>query len=176
MLPADRSRVRLAFDPEGDGSQLLTTIEKRDGKKSTDLAILIKGECTTDSISASGPWLKYRCRARWQSISRNCLTGGTRQPEETNTAKNQATGGFGAALEAGAYYRDNGISGSSTRTTTDEGASRECAALWLRYPDGLTVTVCLLARIHETDLKEKRMLAFTFVDEAPMRQSTQATA
>lgn len=42
--------------------QLLEPFKKWDGKDITDVPILIKvkGKCTTDHISAAGPWLKYR--------------------------------------------------------------------------------------------------------------------
>lgn len=42
--------------------QLLKPFNKWDGKDLEDMVILIKvkGKCTTDHISAAGPWLKYR--------------------------------------------------------------------------------------------------------------------
>ncbi len=42
--------------------ELLTPFHRWDGKDLGDALILIKvhGKCTTDHISAAGPWLKYR--------------------------------------------------------------------------------------------------------------------
>ena len=42
--------------------QLLTPFDTWDGKDISDAVVLIKveGKCTTDHISAAGPWLKYR--------------------------------------------------------------------------------------------------------------------
>ena len=42
--------------------QLLTPFDPWDGKDIEDAVVLIKvhGKCTTDHISAAGPWLKYR--------------------------------------------------------------------------------------------------------------------
>ena len=42
--------------------QLLEPFSKWDGGDITEVPILIKvkGKCTTDHISAAGPWLKYR--------------------------------------------------------------------------------------------------------------------
>lgn len=52
----------VAVDPKSDRLQLLEPFDKWDGKDLIDLPILIKvkGKCTTDHISAAGPWLKYR--------------------------------------------------------------------------------------------------------------------
>ncbi len=42
--------------------ELLTPFHRWDGKDLEDALVLIKvhGKCTTDHISAAGPWLKYR--------------------------------------------------------------------------------------------------------------------
>lgn len=60
--PADGSKVKVDVDPKSQRLQLLEPFDKWDGKDLTDLTILIKvkGKCTTDHISAAGPWLKYR--------------------------------------------------------------------------------------------------------------------
>lgn len=41
---------------------MLQPFEKWDGKDLMDMVVLIKvkGKCTTDHISAGGPWMKYR--------------------------------------------------------------------------------------------------------------------
>ena len=46
----------------GSRLQLLSPFDKWIGTDLTDMRILIKvkGKCTTDNISAAGPWLKYR--------------------------------------------------------------------------------------------------------------------
>ena len=48
--------------PTSDRLQLLSPFDKWIGTDLTDMRILIKvkGKCTTDHISAAGPWLKYR--------------------------------------------------------------------------------------------------------------------
>ena len=55
--------------------QLLTPFVKWDGKDLTDMRVLIKvkGKCTTDHISAAGPWLKFR--GHLENISNNMLIG-----------------------------------------------------------------------------------------------------
>merc|ERR1719273_1382655 len=60
--PADGSKVEVDVSPTSDRLQLLTAFDKWIGTDLTDMRILIKvkGKCTTDHISAAGPWLKYR--------------------------------------------------------------------------------------------------------------------
>jgi aconitate hydratase len=69
----DRVSVNVAVDPQSDRLQLLKPFAPWDGKTPKDLPILIKvkGKCTTDHISAGGPWLKYR--GHLENISRNYL-------------------------------------------------------------------------------------------------------
>lgn len=64
------SSVNVAVDPKSDRLQLLQPFKPWDGKKPENLPVLIKvqGKCTTDHISAGGPWLKYR--GHLQNISR----------------------------------------------------------------------------------------------------------
>ncbi|KZP02186.1 aconitase, partial [Athelia psychrophila] len=103
-------RVQVAVDPKSDRFQLLTAFEKWDGKTPTDPPIVIKviGKCTTNHISASGLWLKYR--GHLQNIPQNCPIGASNSENgEANKIKNQVTGEFGAVSEVGGFYRDNRI-------------------------------------------------------------------
>ncbi|EDR10198.1 aconitate hydratase 2 [Laccaria bicolor S238N-H82] len=166
--PGDRAAVNVAVDPKSDRLQLLQPFEAWDGKTPTDLPILIKvkGKCTTDHISAGGPWLKYR--GHLQNISQNCLIGAINaENNEANKVKNQITGEYEGVPQTAAYYRDKGIKwvviGDSNY---GEGSSREHAALEPRYLGGLAIIVCSFARIHETNLKKQGMLALTFADPA----------
>jgi aconitase A len=60
--PADGSAVSVVVDPKSNRLQLLEPFKVWDGKDLEDLTILIKvkRKYTTDHISATGPWLKYR--------------------------------------------------------------------------------------------------------------------
>merc|ERR1712241_57600 len=71
--PADGSGVTVDVSPSSDRLQLLSPFDKWIGKDLTDMRILIKvkGKCTTDHISAAGPWLKYR--GHLENISNNLL-------------------------------------------------------------------------------------------------------
>jgi len=166
--PADRASVNVIVNPESDRLQLLHPFQKWDGKDPKDLPILIKvlGKCTTDHISAGGPWLKYR--GHLQNISQNCLIGAINiANKEANKVQNQLTGEWGGVPQVAADYRDKGIKwvviGDSNY---GEGSSREHAALEPRYLGGLAIIVRSFARIHETNLKKQGMLALTFVDPA----------
>jgi aconitate hydratase len=166
--PSDRASVQVAVDPKSDRLQLLQPFKAWDGKQPTDLPILIKvqGKCTTDHISAGGPWLKYR--GHLENISQNCLIGAINSENgEANKIKNQVTGEFGAVPTVAAYYRDHGIKWVVIGDNNyGEGSSREHAALEPRFLGGLAIIVRSFARIHETNLKKQGMLALTFADPA----------
>lgn len=68
--PEDRASVQVIIEETSDRLQKLAPFQPWDGKTPTDLPVLIKvqGKCTTDHISAGGPWLKYR--GHLENISR----------------------------------------------------------------------------------------------------------
>ncbi|KAF7369081.1 Aconitate hydratase, mitochondrial [Mycena venus] len=165
--PEDRASVQVAVDPKSDRLQLLSPFKPWDGEpKDLPILIKVKGKCTTDHISAGGPWLKYR--GHLENISQNCLIGAINAENgEANKVKNQLTGEYGAVPQVAAQYREKGIKwvviGDSNY---GEGSSREHAALEPRFLGGLAIIVRSFARIHETNLKKQGMLALTFVDPA----------
>lgn len=73
--PSDGSKVRVDVDPKSQRLQLLNPFDTWNGKDLTDMTVLIKvkGKCTTDHISAAGPWLKYR--GHLDNISNNMFIG-----------------------------------------------------------------------------------------------------
>ncbi|KAJ7705418.1 aconitase family-domain-containing protein [Mycena rosella] len=165
--PADRASVQVAVDPKSDRLQLLHPFKPWSGEpKDLPILIKVKGKCTTDHISAGGPWLKYR--GHLENISQNCLIGAINSENgEANNVKNQLTGEWGGVPKVAAEYREKGIKwvviGDSNY---GEGSSREHAALEPRFLGGLAIIVRSFARIHETNLKKQGMLALTFVDPA----------
>lgn len=53
--------------------------------------VKVKGKCTTDHISAAGPWLKYK--GHLENISNNTLIGALNADnEKINVVKNDLTG------------------------------------------------------------------------------------
>lgn len=166
--PEDRASVNVAVAPTSDRLQLLKPFKPWDGKDAENLPVLIKvlGKCTTDHISAGGPWLKYR--GHLQNISQNMLIGAINiENGEANKVRNQETGEFGAVPAVAQHYRDNGIRWVVIGDHNyGEGSSREHAALEPRFLGGLAIIVRSFARIHETNLKKQGMLALTFADPA----------
>ncbi|KIY52150.1 aconitate hydratase [Fistulina hepatica ATCC 64428] len=164
--PEDRVSVQVAVNPRSERLQLLRPFEPWNGETPKDLPILIKvkGKCTTDHISAGGPWLKYR--GHLENISQNCLIGAINAENgEANKVKNQSTGEYGGVPQVAAYYREKGIKWVVIGDHNyGEGSSREHAALEPRFLGGLAIIVRSFARIHETNLKKQGMLALTFVN------------
>jgi len=166
--PADGSGVTVDVSPTSDRLQLLSPFDKWIGSDLTDMRILIKvkGKCTTDHISAAGPWLKYR--GHLENISNNLLiTAINEDNEEMNKVKNQETGNYGGVPEVARQYKEAGtnwvVFGDENY---GEGSSREHAALEPRFLGGRAIIVKSFARIHETNLKKQGMLPLTFNDKA----------
>lgn len=166
--PADRSAVQVAIDPKSQRLQLLQPFEPWDGKTPKNLPVLIKvkGKCTTDHISAGGPWLKYR--GHLENISQNCLIGAINAANgEANKVQNLDSGEWDAVPAVAADYRSKGVKWVVIGDHNyGEGSSREHAALEPRFLGGLAIITRSFARIHETNLKKQGMLALTFVDPA----------
>jgi len=166
--PADGSNVVVDVSPESDRLQLLHPFDRWSGKDLEDMRILIKvkGKCTTDHISAAGPWLKFR--GHLENISNNLLiTAINSENEEMNKVKNQETGVYDAVPEVGKQYKAAGINWVVVGDENyGEGSSREHAALEPRFLGGRAIITKSFARIHETNLKKQGMLPLNFADKA----------
>ncbi|XP_063619006.1 probable aconitate hydratase, mitochondrial [Cydia splendana] len=166
--PADGSSVKVDVAPTSDRLQLLAPFDKWDGKDLTDMTILIKvkGKCTTDHISAAGPWLKYR--GHLDNISNNMfITATNAENGELNKVKNQVTGSWGAVPATARAYKAAGVRWVVVGDENyGEGSSREHAALEPRHLGGRAIIVKSFARIHETNLKKQGMLPLTFANPA----------
>lgn len=129
----------------------------------------VKGQCTTDTISAAGPWLKYK--GHLPNISANTLIG----------AVNAETGETNVAYD---HFDPSGEAPSSSipqlaekwkdqekewlivaESNYGEGSAREHAALQPRYLGGRIVLAKSFARIHETNLKKQGVVPLTFENE-----------
>ncbi|KZT44578.1 putative mitochondrial aconitate hydratase [Sistotremastrum suecicum HHB10207 ss-3] len=130
----------------------------------------VRGKCTTDHISAAGPWLKYK--GHLQNISENLLiTAVNDEGGEVNVAQDydQETGKsttdtipriaqrFKARGEPWALVVDENYG---------EGSAREHAALQPRFYGCLMIVARSFARIHETNLKKQGILPLWFADKA----------
>lgn len=166
--PNDGSSLSVQVDPASNRLQLLAPFAVWDGKDLDDMLVLIKvkGKCTTDHISAAGPWLKFR--GHLDNISNNLLIGATNiENDKMNEVTNQLTSGTGAVPATARYYKEKGqywcVVGDENY---GEGSSREHAALEPRHLGGRAIIVKSFARIHETNLKKQGMLPLTFDDPA----------
>lgn len=165
--PKDGSDVVVDIKPDSQRLQRLEPFKPWENKEPRDLPVLIKvkGKCTTDHISAGGPWLRFR--GHLQNISNNCLIGAVNSMnDQTNNVVNQFTGEWGAVPATAVYYRDQAkvpwvVIGDSNY---GEGSSREHAALEPRYLGGLAIITRSFARIHEANCKKQGLLPLTFQD------------
>jgi aconitate hydratase len=167
--PGSGAGVEVAIDPASDRLERLTPFPAWNGQDPSGLVVLLKarGKCTTDHISAAGPWLKYR--GHLTNISGNLFS----------TAVNAFTGEVGRARdvlagENGVPYPDLAkrykAAGQPWVAIGDEnygeGSSREHAAMEPRYMGCVAVIARSFARIHETNLKKQGVLPLTFADAA----------
>jgi aconitate hydratase len=166
--PSDGSSVAVDVSPSSERLQLLTPFDKWDGNDLEDMQILIKvkGKCTTDHISAAGPWLRFR--GHLDNISNNMLIAAINsENDEPNKIHNVVDGSYGGVPDVARVYKANDIKWVVVGDENyGEGSSREHAALEPRHLGGRAVIVKSFARIHETNLKKQGMLPLTFDDVA----------
>ena len=125
----------------------------------------VKGQCTTDTISAAGPWLKYK--GHLPNISANTLIGAINAATgETNVAYD-LDGRTSSIPELAARWKEQGKEWLVVAEDNyGEGSAREHAALQPRYLGGRVILAKSFARIHETNLKKQGVVPLTFVDPA----------
>ncbi|KAI0702483.1 aconitate hydratase [Cytidiella melzeri] len=176
--PEPHPGSEIVIKPDSQRLELLQPFESPFGEHNTrglelpSLKVLmrVRGKCTTDHISAAGPWLKYK--GHLTNISENLLI----------TATNDEGGEVNVAF-------DHDHNPSETKTDTipgvakrfkarnqpwalivdenyGEGSAREHAALQPRFYGGAMIIARSFARIHETNLKKQGILPLWFVDKA----------
>ncbi|NNN18776.1 MAG: aconitate hydratase [Acidimicrobiaceae bacterium] len=170
--PENGSAITIKVDPKSDRLQLLEPFPKWDGQDFQNLVVLMKakGKCTTDHISAAGPWLTYR--GHLENISGNLFLG-------ANNAFTQSDGtpypvGHGYCTvhdnvesypDIAKHYRKANVSWAAIGDKNyGEGSSREHAAMEPRYQNAKVIFARSFARIHETNLKKQGILPLTFAD------------
>jgi aconitate hydratase len=164
----DGSGLDVVIATGSERLQLLEPFPAWPGQDFVDLPVLVKakGKCTTDHISAAGPWLRFR--GHLDNISQNIFLG----------AVNAFTGEVGAGLcpvhgttesfpDAARHCREAGVAWVAVGDENyGEGSSREHAAMEPRHMNAKAILVRSFARIHETNLKKQGMLPLTFADPA----------
>ena len=164
--PEDGSAIEVAVDPASDRLQLLEPFPAWDGHEFTELAILLKakGKCTTDHISAAGPWLTYR--GHLDNISKNLFLGAVNAfTGEPGVGRCPVHGTPESFPDAARHCRDAGVPWIAVGDENyGEGSSREHAAMEPRYMNARAIMVRSFARIHETNLKKQGVLPLVFSD------------
>ena len=123
----------------------------------------VKGQCTTDTISAAGPWLKYK--GHLPNISANTLIGAVNaETGETNVAYDHFSNGEKMGIpELAEKWKQQGRSWMVVAESNyGEGSAREHAALQPRYLGARVILAKSFARIHETNLKKQGMVPLVF--------------
>ena len=153
----------VVISPTSDRLAILKPFAPFPSSDLTSLRVLykVKGQCTTDTISAAGPWLRYK--GHLPNISANTLIG----------AVNAATGETNVAYDIdGKTYTIPDLAGKWKDQSIEwlvvaednygEGSAREHAALQPRYLGCRVVLAKSFARIHETNLKKQGVVPLTF--------------
>ncbi|XP_072348090.1 aconitate hydratase, mitochondrial isoform X2 [Scyliorhinus torazame] len=166
--PENSQGISVVVNPKSNRLQLLEPFDKWNKQDLEDMQVLIKvkGKCTTDHISAAGPWLKFR--GHLDNISNNLLIGAVNIDNgKVNEVKNQITNQVGPVPETARAYQKEGINWVVVGDENyGEGSSREHAALEPRHLGGRAIIVKSFARIHETNLKKQGLLPLTFDNPA----------
>ncbi|PKI84853.1 aconitate hydratase [Malassezia vespertilionis] len=176
-MPAPRPSVPIAIDPQSERLEVLQPFDSPFKAQDTQQGkyelppmrclLRIRGKCTTDHISAAGPWLKYK--GHLSNLAENTLIG----------ASNDETGNVNETRD----YADTDepldtIPGMAKRWRTrgqpwmlvadhnyGEGSAREHAALQPRLYGCHLVLARSIARIAETNLRKQGVLTLLFENE-----------
>jgi aconitate hydratase len=172
--PADGGGIEVAVSPDSERLQLLAPFAPWDGDDLARLPVLMKasGKCTTDHISAAGPWLKFR--GHLENISGNLFLGAINAfspadggAYEAGQGKDPIDGETRSYPDIARHLHAEGVAWCAIGDENyGEGSSREHAAMEPRFRGGRVIFARSFARIHETNLKKQGMLALTFADPA----------
>jgi aconitate hydratase len=164
--PAERSDVAVAVAPDSQRLQLLEPFAAWDGQDFVGLTVLVKasGKCTTDHISAAGPWLKYR--GHLENISGNLFLGAVNAfTGEAGLGRDELDGQTKPFPDIAKHYHEAGVPWVAIGDENyGEGSSREHAAMEPRFRGARAVITRSFARIHETNLKKQGVLPLTFAE------------
>ncbi|KAK4575315.1 aconitate hydratase [Recurvomyces mirabilis] len=165
--PTPDASVDIAIDPKSDRLAVLEPFQPFPQGELTGMKVLVKvkGQCTTDTISAAGPWLKYK--GHLPNISENTLIGAI--SADTGAVNNVADmdGSMHTIPELATRWKESSQPWIVVAEHNyGEGSAREHAALQPRYLGGRIVLAKSFARIHETNLKKQGVVPLTFANEA----------
>ncbi|MFZ0666977.1 MAG: aconitate hydratase [Acidimicrobiales bacterium] len=166
--PVDRGSIEIAVSPTSERLQLLEPFAEWDGNDYLGMPVAVKarGKCTTDHISAAGPWLAYR--GHLENISGNLFVGATNAfTGATGEGKDPIDATTKPYPEVAKHLSLKGVKWCVVGDQNyGEGSSRELAAMEPRYRGAVVVFAKSFARIHETNLKKQGILPLVFTEES----------
>ncbi|PWN50525.1 putative mitochondrial aconitate hydratase [Violaceomyces palustris] len=176
-MPEPQPHIQVAINPSStrleplepfDSPFAATAAEGKYELPAMRCLLRIRGKCTTDHISAAGPWLKYK--GHLSNLAENTLIGAT----------NDETGSVNVArdYEGGAAAEVDTIPGMAKKWKSrkqpwmmvadhnyGEGSAREHAALQPRFFGCNLIVARSIARIAETNLRKQGVLTLLFQNE-----------
>ncbi|GJM20669.1 MAG: aconitate hydratase [Planctomycetota bacterium] len=166
--PSDPSSVDLDVTEGSKRLQLLEPFDAPRNEQFVDMPLLLKveGKCTTDHISAAGPWLRFR--GHLENISDNMYIGATNAfTGEQGKVTDALDGTPSLAIpDVARHYKAEGLNWVVVGDVNyGEGSSREHAAMSPRFLGCRAVVARSFARIAETNLKKQGVLALVFADQ-----------
>ncbi|KAF9457105.1 aconitate hydratase [Collybia nuda] len=175
-MPKPQPTVQVVINPDSTRLQLLKPFsshfgpdtENSRGMELPPLRILlrVRGKCTTDHISAAGPWLKYK--GHLTNISENLLiTAVNDEGGAVNQAFDHERSTSGTIPEIAKSFKARRQPWALiVDENYGEGSAREHAALQPRFYGCAMIIARSFARIHETNLKKQGILPLWFADKA----------
>jgi homoaconitase len=157
--------TQVVVSPTSDRLALLEPFAPFPSGDFKDLRVLYKvtGKCTTDTISAAGPWLKYK--GHLPNISANTLIGATNAATGEVNVAYDVDGSTSGIPELAQKWKEQGLEWLVVAEDNyGEGSAREHAALQPRYLGGRVILAKSFARIHETNLKKQGVVPLTFAN------------
>jgi len=159
--------IEVVVDPASTRLALLDPFPAFPDSELTSLRVLykVKGQCTTDTISAAGPWLKYK--GHLPNISENTLIGAVNAATDEVNVAYDVDGSKSGIPDLAKTWKEKGQEWLVVAEHNyGEGSAREHAALQPRYLGGRIILAKSFARIHETNLKKQGIVPLTFANES----------
>lgn len=101
----------------------------------------MKGKCTTDHISAAGPWLKFR--GHLDNISNNMLIGAVNSENDAiNKIKNHMTGEYGGVPDVARHYKVT----HTPRSFVSPATSAQCKHPPINHKHRMFTLYCVVCR------------------------------
>lgn len=168
--PEPQPEVQVAISPESTRLEVLQPFSSPFEAGNYELPpmrtlLRIRGKCTTDHISAAGPWLKYK--GHLSNLAENTLIGASNdETGNVNSAVDYQNGEEASIPEIAKRYRGRNQAWVLVADHNyGEGSAREHAALQPRFFGCNLVVARSIARIAETNLRKQGVLTLLFENE-----------